>query len=146
MNIPSPIELIRKNRRMYLGREEPSRRVLAIRLADCALISGAHRVELLALTDGWMAVSSDADWITPDIPHRRNDFSFEHAFKAMIPLRGGQPNEVRFEVIVSAFSKDLSVKSGSRWATLNGDAPPQEIRDQVVKNEFVVIFRAAIDS
>jgi hypothetical protein len=146
MNMSSPIELIRENRSMYLGNEEPSGRVLAVRLADCALISGAHRVELLVLTDGWIAVSSDADWITPDVLHRQKDFSFERAFKAMIPLRGGQQNEVRFEVIVAAFSKDLSVKSGARWSTLEGDAPPQEVRDHVAKNEFAVVFRAEFDS
>src|ERR1700677_5303656 len=125
MNISSPIELIRKNRTMYLGKEEPSGRVLAVRLADCAVISGARRVELMVLTDGWMAVSSDADWITPHVRHREKDFSIEHAFKAMIPLRGGQQNEVRFEVIAAAFSKDLTVKSGAQWIKVEGDAPPQ---------------------
>jgi hypothetical protein len=65
-----------------------------------------------------MAVSSDADWIAPDALHRQKHFLFERAFRAMIPLRGGQPNEVRFEVIVAAFSQDLSVKSGIRWSTL----------------------------
>lgn len=146
MNIPSSIELIRKSRSLYLGKEEPTGRVLAIRLADCALISGARRVELLVLTDGWVGVSSDSDWITPDVPHRQKDFSFERAFKAMIPLRGGQQNEVRFEVIVAAFSRDLSVKSGARWLTLEGDAPPPEIRNHVAKDEFAVVFRAEFDS
>jgi hypothetical protein len=141
MKLLSPLELIRENRDMYLGKEEPCGRVLAVRLADCALISGARRVELLALSEEWMAVSSDTNWIIPAVNNRQKDGSFERAFTAMIPLRGGQQNEIRFEVVVAAFSKDLSIKSGARWLTLEGEAPPQEICDSVKRHEFSVVFR-----
>lgn len=137
----SPLEFIRRNRAMYLGSDEPSGKVLAVRLADCALISGARRLELLVLTDGWMAVAADADWITPNLREQR-DASMERAFKAMTPLRGGQPNEIRFEVIVTAFSRSVSVRSGDRWHTIAGDAPPRAVQDSVGRNEFAVVFQA----
>lgn len=145
MKVPSSIELIQKNKAMYLGDEEPSGRLLAIRLADCALISGASRVEVLALEQGWMAVSSDSDWITPSLPRRENA-SLERAFLALIPLHGGRQNEVRFEVIVSAFSSSLSVKSGDRWSALVGELVPQKFRDHVANSEFAVVFKAALPS
>lgn len=144
MKIPLPVDLIRQNRVMYLGSEEPSGRVLAIRLADCALISGARRLELLVLANGWMAVSADADWITPNL-QQQSDSSMERAFKAMIPLRGGQHNEIRFEVIVTAFSRCVSVKSADQWNAIAGDPPPSDVRDRVAKNEFVVVFQAEVE-
>lgn len=137
----SPLEFIRRNRAMYLGSDEPSGKVLAVRLADCALISGARRLELLVLTDGWTAVAADADWITPNLREQR-DASMERAFKAMTPLRGGQPNEIRFEVIVTAFSRSVSVRSEDRWHTIVGDAPPRAVQDSVRRNEFAVVFQA----
>lgn len=140
MQVPPTLELIRQNRSMYLRGEEPSRRLLAVRLADCALVSGAERLELLMLADGWMAVASDADWITRNLQEHRNP-SMDRAFTAMIPLRGGRQNEVRFEVIVTAFSRSLTVKSGDRWIAIVGDAPPSPIRDRVGRNEFAVVFR-----
>jgi hypothetical protein len=63
----------------------------------------------------------------------------------MIPLHGGQQNEIRFEVVVTAFSSGVSVKSGERWTAVAGDLPPLEVQDRV-RNEFAVVFRAQIES
>jgi hypothetical protein len=145
MKIPPPLELIRQKKAFYLGEQEPSGRFLAVQLADCAMISGARRVELQALAGGWMAVSADAEWITPNLQQQR-DRSMESAFTAMIPLRGGRPNQIRFEVFVTAFSTSVSVRSAGRWITIVGEPPPLDVRDQVAKNEFAVVFQAEVDS
>lgn len=108
------------------------------------MISGARRVELSALTEGWTAVSADADWITPNLDGRK-DASMESAFVRMIPLAGGTPNQIRFEVFVTAFSCRLSVKTGTQWSPIVGDLPPQEIRNSVERNEFAVVFKAQLD-
>jgi hypothetical protein len=143
-NVPPPLELIRQKKVFYLGDQEPTGRFLAVNLAECAMISGARRVELLALTERWMAVSADADWITPNL-YGRKDASMESAFVRMIPLTGGRPNQIRFEVFVTAFSSRLSVKTGTQWSPIVGGLPPQEIRNRVERNEFAVVFKAQLD-
>lgn len=145
MKVPPALELIRQNRHMYLGDEAPSPRLLAVSLAECALVSGAERLELLLLADGWTAVASDADWITPNLPQDRN-LSMDRAFNALIPLRGGRQNEIRFEVVVAAFSRSLSVKSGEQWISIVGDAPPAHIRDRLGSNGFAVVFMTQLGS
>jgi hypothetical protein len=144
-NVPPPLELIRQKKSFYLGDQEPTGRFLAVNLAECALVSGADRVELVSLADGWMAVSADSDWITPNLVGRRNS-SFERAFVAMIPLRGGKQNQIRFEIFITAFSSRVSVKTGPDWKSIAGELPPQEVRDCVEKNEFAVVFRAACEA
>ncbi len=143
-NVAPPLELIRQKKAFYLGDREPTGRFLAVNLAECAMISGALRVELLALKEGWMAVSADADWITPNLRGRK-DTSTESAFVTMIPLTGGRPNQIRFEVFVTAFSSSLSLKAGTQWSPIVGDIPPQEIRDRVKRNEFAVVFKSQVD-
>jgi hypothetical protein len=144
-NVPPPLELIRQKKSFYLGDQEPTGRFLAVNLAECALVSGADRVELVSLAEGWMAVSADSDWITPNLVGRRNS-SFERAFVAMIPLRGGKQNQIRFEIFITAFSSRVSVKTGPDWKSIAGELPPQEVRDCVEKNEFAVVFRAACEA
>lgn len=144
-DVPPPLDLIRQKKAFYLGDQEPTGTFLAVNLAECAMISGARRIELLVLSGGWTAVSADADWITPNL-HGQKGASMESAFVKMIPLTGGRPNQIRFEVIVTAFSSGLSVKAGTQWTTIVGDPPPQEIRDHVERNEFAVVFKTQIDS
>ena len=138
---PSPHEFIRHNRAMYLGGEQPSGKTLAVRLADCALRSGARRLELLVLSDGWMAVTSDADWITPNLRGLRTS-TMEGAFRALTPLLGGQPNEIRFEAIVAAFSKDVCVRSQGNWYTISGENPSLGVQSMLGNNAFAVLFKA----
>jgi len=109
------------------------------------MISGARRVELLVIAEGWMAVCADADWITPSLVERK-DPSMESAFSKMIPLAGGRPNQIRFEVFVAAFSSRVSVKEGKRWIPIMGDLPPQEVRGNVERNEFAVLFEPQLNS
>ena len=144
-NVPPPLELIRQKKTVYLGDKEPTGRFLAVHLAECAMVSGAHRVELLVLSEGWFAVCADADWITPSV-HGRKDSSMESAFTGMIPLKGGGENEIRFEVFVNAFSRSLSVRSANRWIAIRGEPPPPDVRNRVQSNEFAVLFRPEVDS
>lgn len=141
MTVPPAIELIRKNRVMYLGNDAPSARLLAVRLAECATTSGARHVETIELPRGWMAVAAEADWISPALREQR-DPSLARAFSALIPLGGGQPNEVRFEAIVAAFSIGVAVKSSGQWGTVAGESPPAEVRDALGRSEFAVVLRA----
>ena len=145
MKVPPPLELIRQKKSFYLGEQEPSGRFLAVQLADCAMTSGARRVELRVLSDGWTAVSADADWITPNLQQLR-DRSIESAFRAMIPLRGGRPNQIRFEAFVTAFSRSVSVRSSGHWITIIGPPPPPEVRDCFSGSEFAVVFKPEVDS
>jgi hypothetical protein len=83
--------------------------------------------------------------ITPNLSGRE-DVSRESAFVRMIPLTCGRPNQIRFEVFVTAFSSGLSVKTGTQWSQIVGDLPQQEIRSRVERNEFAVVFKAQLDS
>jgi hypothetical protein len=139
-----PLELIRRNRKLYLGNDEPSGQLLAVRLAECALISGVYRVEVRVLAEGWMAVAGDSDWITPNLPDKLNEPSLQRAFVGMIPLRGGRINEIRFEVIVTAFSDGLAVKSREKWMQVTGESPPKAVLNGVANVEFAVVFRPVL--
>lgn len=143
MKIPSPIELIRQKKALYFGDQEPSGRLLAVQLADCAMVSGARSVELLSLPDGWMAVSSDVDWISPNL-RQQGDRSMETAFMDMIPLRGGRPNQIRSEVFIAAFSSSVRVRSGGSWITIIGSDPPSQVLERLAASEFAVVFKPEV--
>lgn len=141
MTIPPPVELIRQNKAFYLGNREPDGRYLAVLLADCAVISGAQKVELQALPDGWMAVSAEADWISPHLQRRRDRRTIEDAFNSIIPLECDLQNQMRYEVYITAFSSSVGVESHGQWILTIGKLPPQEVQDRVAGNEFAVVFK-----
>jgi len=128
---------------MYLGRREPTAAVLASGLAECALISQARRLEILVLDPQWVAVGADSDWVTPNVTEPFKNRTIEEMVSAMMPMRGGGQNEIRFEAIVTAFSKNLAIKSHERWAAVVGELPPQKIRVKMGAMEFALVFQPA---
>jgi hypothetical protein len=126
---------------MYLGRREPTVAVLASGLAECALISQARRLEILVLDPQWVAVGADADWVTPNVTEPFKNRPIEEMVSAMMPMRGGGQNEIRFEVIVTAFSKNLAIKSHERWTAVVGELPPQEIQVKMGALKFALVFQ-----
>ena len=134
------LELIRSNPKLYLGDVEPSGFLLATRLAESALISGALRVESRVLDAGWIAVTGESDWITPSAHKTRKGISLERVFTGLMPQDGGTPNEVRFEPIVTAFSRSLAVKSDRHWSVIVGELPSDEVRHLLADAKFAVAF------
>jgi hypothetical protein len=65
-DMPTSLDQIRKHPKLYLGDVEPNGMLLAARLAESALIAGALLVKLRMLDSGWIAVSGESDWITPN--------------------------------------------------------------------------------
>jgi hypothetical protein len=108
MKIAVGIDRIRNNPQFYIGDREPSGQFLGRGLVGCALTSGARRVQIQLLADGWVSVSAERDWITPSLPERFKDRPLERVFVSLVPQVGGRQNEIRFEVIVAAFSRNLT--------------------------------------
>jgi hypothetical protein len=141
MRIVQGLDQIREHPEMYLGRREPTAAVLASGLAECALISQAQRVEIVVLDPHWIAVGSDSDWITPNVTEPFKNRTIEDIVSAMMPLRGGGQNEMRFEAIVTAFSKNLTIKSHEHWVPVVGELPPDELRAKVGTVAFALVFQ-----
>lgn len=133
-------------RRQILRMHRRTRRsagiLLAARLAESALIAGALLVELRVLDAGWIAVSGESDWITPNAQRVREGISLERVFTSFMPQLGGRPNEVRFEPIVTAFSRSVAVKSNAHWNLIAGDLPSNEIQHRLANCKFAVAFQS----
>jgi hypothetical protein len=140
MEVPRGLDVIRKRPEFYLGGNEPSRRFLGVGLAECALKSGARRVQVELLADGWVSVSADRDWITPSLPENWNGSPLERVIVSLVPQIGGRQNEIRFEVMVAAFSQSLMLKSGHEWQLLFGNEAPGPLRE-AVDEPFAILFR-----
>jgi hypothetical protein len=141
MKLAVGIEQVRNNPNLYIGDWEPSGRFLGTGLAGCALTSGARRVQVELLDDGWVSVSAECDWITPSLPERYKDWPLSRVVVSLIPQVGGRQNEIRYEVIVAAFSQSLALKTGDHWISAVGDAPPDFVRERVADAEFALLFR-----
>jgi hypothetical protein len=77
----------------------------------------------------------------PSLPERFKDWPLTRVVVSLIPQVGGRQNEVRYEVIVSAFSRSLALKSGDAWITALGDDPPEVVRKCLADAEFAVVFK-----
>jgi hypothetical protein len=141
MKLAVGIDAIRNNPKLYIGDCEPSGPFLGTGLAGCALTSGARRVQIELLADGWVSVSAERDWITPSLPDKFKDWPLARVVISLIPQVGGGVNEIRYEVIVSAFSRSLALKSGNTWITALRDEPPEHVRKCLVDVEFAVVFK-----
>jgi len=141
MKLAAGIHAIRNNPKLYIGDCEPSGQILATGLAGCALTSGARRVQIELLTDEWISVSAERDWITPSLPEQCKDRPLTRVFVSLIPQFGGRQNEIRYEVIVSAFSRGLALKSDDTWITALGDDPPELVRKCITEARFAVVFK-----
>ena len=141
MKLAVGIDAIRNNPKLYIGDCEPSGQFLGTGLVGCALTSGAGRVQIQLLTGGWVSVSAERDWITPSLPEKFRDWPLERVVVSLVPQVGGRQNEIRYEVIVSAFSRSLALKSGDTWITALGDDPPEVVRKCLADAEFAVVFK-----
>ncbi len=141
MRIVKGIDQIRQHPELYLGRHKPTAPVLASRLAECALISQARRVEIVVLDSQWIAVGAEADWVTPNTTEPFKNRTIEEIVSAMMPLRGGGQNEVRFEAIVTAFSTNMAIKSCDRWLTVVGQPPSEALREKIQDLQFALVFQ-----
>jgi hypothetical protein len=144
MKLAVGIEQIRNNPRFYIGDGEPSGKFLGTGLAGCALASGARRVQVQLLTDNWVSVSAECDWITTSLPDRCKGWSLNRVVVSLIPQLGGRQNEIRYEVIVAAFSHSLALKSGDKWISVLGDNPPDLVREHIADAEFAIAFKPQI--
>jgi hypothetical protein len=140
--MPTSLEQIREHPKLYLGDVEPNGMLLAARLAESALIAGVLLVELRVLDAGWIAVSGESDWITPNAQKVREGISVQRVFTSLMSQLGGRPNEVRFEPIVTAFSRSVAIKSDGHWTLIAGDLPSNEIQHRLENCKFAVAFRS----
>jgi hypothetical protein len=141
MKLAAGIDQIRNNPKLYIGDCQPSGQFLGTGLAGCALTSGAQLVQIRLLSDGWVSVSAERDWITSSLPEKCKDWALARVVVSLIPQVGGRPNEIRYEVIVAAFSSSLALKSGDMWLTAIGQGPPEAVRKSLVDAEFAIVFK-----
>lgn len=69
------------------------------------------------------------------------DWPLARVVVSLVPQVGGRQNEIRYEVVVSAFSRGLALKSGDTWITALGDDPPELVRKCLADAEFAVVFK-----
>jgi hypothetical protein len=72
----------------------------------------------------------------------RAGISLQRVFTGLMPQLGGRPNEVRFEPIVTAFSRCLAVKSDAQWTLISGDLPSSEVQHMLANRKFAVAFQS----
>src|SRR5260370_16501504 len=128
MSMLKSIDHICKRPKLYLGNVEPNGILLATRLAESALRVGASLVELRVIDAGWISVSGESDWITANAQKLREGIALQRVFTCLMPQSRGIPNEVRFEPVVTAFSRCLAVKSDTQWTLIVGDLPSKKVQ------------------
>jgi len=136
------VERIRRDPARYLGARRPTAPFLASALIQDALLCGARDVQVTMLDDGWVGVSADRDWILPHLPPSRS-LTYEHAFRTLIAFNQAGPNSFRSEVLVAAFSTDISILWNSCVTFCVGSAAPSHIVQKLDPSRFTVLFRPA---
>src|SRR5688572_17515594 len=101
------LDHIRAKPELYLPTKTPSAIHLAAHLAEFVLYCGARNVRVGMHRHDWVSLGADIDWVTPTLS--RPDRGFRGAFTEMMPANLGIQNEIRFEPIVTAFSRSLAV-------------------------------------
>jgi DNA gyrase/topoisomerase IV subunit B len=141
MRIINSLDHVREHPEMYLGGREPTSYTLASGLVECALISQAKRLEVAVLDDRWIAVCADADWISPNVSKSFKRRTINEAVSSIMPLFGGGQNAMRYEVVVTAFSENLAIKSHGDWILVTGELPPQEFQKRLAPVRFALVFQ-----
>jgi hypothetical protein len=139
----SAIERIRRNPARYLGARLPTAPFLASALVQDALICGIKDIRVQRHDDNWTSVSAREDWILPNIgiPSEQSP-GYEHVFRTLVPFPQAGANSFRSEVLVAAFSSDVSViQSGTVHICEGHSTPPESVIAAVRSMQFAVIFR-----
>jgi hypothetical protein len=134
------IDRIRHNPTRYLGVRLPTAPFMASALVQDALLCGAEDVRVRHYGDKWTLVSANEDWIIPNIKWERPP-TYEHVFRSLIPFPQAGVNSFRSEVLVAAFSTDLSVVQGTSVSICMGSSPPEGVITCLKSEPFAVVFR-----
>lgn len=109
----TPLEHVRQNPTMYLGKDSVLPDELAMFIANDALNLGA-KFTAIARLESWWVVGADIDWLL--IGHEEHP---EDLFFRLLPLEGGGQNALRREILLAAFAKDIrTIESGSLSQTI----------------------------
>jgi hypothetical protein len=133
------LDQVRARPELYLGSRTPSAAHLAAKLAAFARRCGANDVQVRAHRDDWTSVVADTDWVTTTLT--RPDRGIQGAFTGFIPANLGTQNEVRYEPIVTAFSRSLAVVRSAEYVQVVGERPPAEVLAAVEGAAFAVVFQ-----
>jgi hypothetical protein len=133
------IERIRHNPPRYLGARLPTSPFMASALVQDALLCGIKDVRVQSY-ESWTSVCANEDWIIPNIKWERPP-TYEHVFRTLIPFPQAGPNSFRAEVLVAAFSSDLSVVQSKSVTTCVGETPPEGVLSRLGSMPFAVVFR-----
>jgi hypothetical protein len=134
------IDRIRRDPPRYLGARLPTPPFMAGALVQDALLCGIKDVRVQRYDDNWISVCASEDWIVPNIKWEKPP-TYAHVFRTLIPFPQAGPNSFRSEVLVAAFSSDLSVVQGASVSVCVGAAPPEDVLNRLGSMPFVVIFR-----
>ena len=105
---------IRKNKVMYLGRDEVIPDLLACSLANDPLVLGAKSVNIQIFND-WILISSDIDWLLKGTEKKPKEL-----FINIEPLLGGGLNATRREAVVNAFAIALCISGEEGLVEIKG--------------------------
>ena len=105
--------------------------------------------EVLILTGGplttfcegeWWLIASSIDWLG-----ERRDLTPEELFVRIIPFSEAGPNFMRREVLLTAFARDVLIKSAGRRSIIKGDVPTNDDIWRIVDSDEdwrgVIAFR-----
>lgn len=96
-----PIDHIRRNVKMYLGRTEVVPEIIVSFIVNDAIVLGAKNVIVKNCSDWWL-IASEMDWLRVG-----NDNPILQLFQKFVTLEGGGQNAVRREIILSAFANNI---------------------------------------
>lgn len=121
------LDHIKKNPKMYLGKEKALPDELSTIIANDAIVLGASLI-LIKVLSPWFIVAADLDWLS--VGH---DKDIQDVFRRMLPLIGAGQNAFRREPILMAFANNIVVADEKKdFVVIKGNSEGIEI-DEIIK-------------
>lgn len=107
--------------------------LLAYVMADVLVLGGGDC--RIARRDSWWFVTSDADWLTHELPVRE-------LFQRVVPAPAHGEHSLRAEVLLTAYAHDVYTARDADELIVKGLAPDSELLRKVSRpGERVIAFR-----
>lgn len=138
--IDNHVELLIKNRDLYLTSEDRTHESLLRLLSKDASLLGARAVEIDDF-HGWSLLVTPFDWISKDEP-KSNDW--KRVFSRLTSLPDGGPNAIRHEIFLMVFTQNIFVRRDGYINLIKGRSPSNEeikhLNDKFTKSNFIIGF------
>lgn len=135
---PDAVEHLRKRRDIHLGGCEMTPSYMASLLVQDAMVLGMDDLRVRTLVDAWTIVSAARDWtrVGPGSQLARATL-----FRRMINFAESGINELRHEVYLVAYCRDVFVHDAEGVETFAGEAPSPAVLATLEPDRFHLGFR-----